>query len=102
MHVHTVPVTNHSEQKAIIITTTNRPCEVYRLVFENDKLIIGSGEYAIVEPNSRINVETGSHFFYATVYIEFCGIWYNMFRNNKCSVSRKIEILPKLFNKIVV
>ena len=102
MIVHTVHVINHSEQRLLLIITINRPCQVYRLVFENDKLILNEGKSHMLEPHENVSINTGSHFFYATAYIEFCGIWYNMFRDKKCSVSRKIEILPKLFNKIVV
>ena len=102
MSVHKVPVINHSEQRLLLIITINRPCNLYRLVFENDELVLDHGKYNILEPRTRETIDTGSHFFYATAYIEFCGIWYNMYRDQKCSTSRKIEILPKLFNKIVV
>jgi len=103
-----VRLTNPSDANVHFILSPTEPCDIYRVNDDGKKFDLGSRldkEKIIqvrLQPNESRLVEMKSYFFFASTFLEFCGVWYNIFRDQKSSVSREISILPKYYRKIIV
>ena len=104
-----VLLSNPSESQVHFILSSTEPCDIYRITeVDGDKFDIGymRDKKNIIQvrlnPGEKRYVETNTFFFFASAFLEFCGTWYNIFRDQKSSVSREISILPKYYRKIVV
>lgn len=104
-----VILSNPSESQVHFILSSTEPCDIYRITeVGEDKFDLGfmrDKENIIqlrLKPGERRSVETKTFFFFASAFLEFCGTWYNIFRDQKASVSRDISILPKYYKKIIV
>lgn len=104
-----IKLTNPSESQVHFILSSTEPCDIYRITEIDDETFdlgfMKDKENIIqvrLKPHESKEVETKTFFFFASAFLEFCGTWYNIFRDQKASVSREISILPKYYRKIIV
>lgn len=103
-----VRLTNPSDAQVHFILSPSDPSNIYRVKDDGEKFDLGfiKDKEKItqirLEPHESRLVEMKNYFFFSSAFLNFCGIWYNIFRDQKSSVSREISILPKYYRKIIV
>jgi len=101
----TVRLTNPSDSHIHFILSPIEPCGIYHIEEVGDEFYVESGKDMVqvrLRPHESTQVKVDFYFFFSTAFIEFCGVWYNIFRDQKSSVSRELCILPRYYKQILV